>query len=304
MNICAYFFRIANKLEFVSLFIHDYLSKLPMRLLLFTSFCSLFANEIWAQQGVFRSQSVNLAAFSNTSKSSNESGNAKSFIPSAQGSQNISKKTALIGTNIFLIPLFGGFEKSVEQKEKVEEFLKSCDKSFKNRSEASDFFATRAWEYLSEGEKDTATHRFNLAYLLDDENAEAYWGLGVIAYQNQQYEQAIELMNKGLDMDDDDNVTLIVDLSTVYLKCFTVDNNHKDLENAFNLLHKALNKQPDAANALMQLSMAKLLNNELDEAWERFHEGYELDPENANIEILEALLSKKDDPKGIFHKNN
>ncbi len=274
-----------------------------MRLLLFTSFCSLFANEIWAQQGVFRSQSVNLAAFSSSSKASGESGNSKSFIPASQDSKNSLKKSLPEGVNVFLLPLFGGFEKSAEQKLKEEEFLMNCDKSFKNRSEASDFFATRAWEYLSEGEKDTATYRFNLAYLLDDENPEAYWGLGVIAYQNEKYEQAIELMNRGLSIEEDDNVTLIVDLSTVYLKCYTVDKNHKDLENAFALLHKALTKQPDSANALMQLSMAKLLNNEVEEAWVRFHEGYELDPDNANVEILEALLSKKEDPKGIFHKN-
>jgi hypothetical protein len=54
----------------------------------------------------------------------------------------------------------------------------------------------------------------------------------------------------------------------------------------------------------MQLSLAKLLNEEIDEAWERFHQGYELDPDNASIEILEGLLAKKDDPRGVFKKKN
>ncbi|MDZ7935516.1 MAG: hypothetical protein U5M51_11295 [Emticicia sp.] len=190
------------------------------------------------------------------------------------------------------------------KKQIDEEFLKACDLNFKTRSEASEFFATRAWEYLGEGEKDTATYRFNLAYLLDDENSDVYWGLGVIAYQNEKYAQAIDLMNRGLEIEDDDNVTLLVDLSTVYIKCFTVDAEKEDLRKAFELLTKALIKQPESANALMQLSLAKLLNEEIDEAWERFHQGYELDPDNASIEILEGLLAKKDDPRSIFKKKN
>jgi tetratricopeptide (TPR) repeat protein len=109
-------------------------------------------------------------------------------------------------------------------------------------------------------------------------------------------------MNRGLEIED--NVTLIVDLSTVYIKCFTVDAEKEDLRKAFELLNKALTKQPESANALMQLSLAKLLNEEIDEAWERFHQGYELDPDNASIEILEGLLAKKDDPRGVFKKKN
>lgn len=276
-----------------------------MRFLLLSSLCVLISADLVAQQAVFRSQSANLNSYSTPSKTLSNSSNAKSFVP-VQDTQTqvVKKKLAPKGVNIHLLPLFGEFEKTDAQKAVDEEFLRACDANFKTRSEASEFFATRAWEYLSEGEKDTATYRFNLAYLLDDENAEAYWGLGVIAYQNEKYAQAIDLMNRGLEIEDDDNVTLIVDLSTVYIKCFTVDAEKEDLRKAFELLTKALMKQPESANALMQLSLAKLLNNEVDEAWERFHQGYELDPDNASIEILEGLLAKKEDPRGIFKKKN
>ncbi len=276
-----------------------------MRFLLLSSLCVLISADIIAQQAVFRSQSANLNSYSTPTKTLSNTSNTKSFVP-AQDTQTqvVKKKLAPKGVNIHLLPLFGEFEKTDAQKTVDAEFLKACDLNFKTRSEASEFFATRAWEYLGEGEKDTATYRFNLAYLLDDENSDVYWGLGVIAYQNEKYAQAIDLMNRGLEIDDDDNVTLIVDLSTVYIKCFTVDAEKEDLKKAFELLTKALTKQPESANALMQLSLAKLLNEEIDEAWERFHQGYELDPDNASIEILEALLSKKDDPRGIFKKKN
>lgn len=279
-----------------------YQSKLLMRFLILSSLCVLISADLVAQQAVFRSQSANLNSYSAPSKTSS---NTKAFVPPQDTqTQVVKKKLAPKGVNIHLLPLFGEFEKTDVQKAVDEEFLKACDANFKNRSEASEFFAARAWEYLSEGEKDTATYRFNLAYLLDDENSDVFWGLGVIAYQNEKYAQAIDLMNRGLEIEDDDNVTLIVDLSTVYIKCFTVDAEKEDLRKAFELLTKALTKQPESANALMQLSLAKLLNEEIDEAWERFHQGYELDPDNASIEILEALLAKKDDPRGIFKKKN
>ena len=276
-----------------------------MRFLLLSSLCVLISADIIAQQAVFRSQSANLNSYSTPTKVQSNSSNTKSFVPPQDTqTQVVKKKLAPKGVNIHLLPLFGEFEKTDVQKAVDAEFLKACDLNFKTRSEASEFFATRAWEYLGEGEKDTATYRFNLAYLLDDENSDVYWGLGVIAYQNEKYAQAIDLMNRGLEIEDDDNVTLIVDLSTVYIKCFTVDAEKEDLRKAFELLTKALTKQPESANALMQLSLAKLLNGEIDEAWERFHQGYELDPDNASIEILEALLAKKDDPRGVFKKKN
>lgn len=276
-----------------------------MRFLLLSSFCVFISVDIIAQQAVFRSQSANLNSYSTPNKTLSNPSNTKAFVP-AQDTQTqvVKKKLAPKGVNIHLLPLFGEFEKTDAQKAVDAEFLKACDLNFKTRSEASEFFATRAWEYLGEGEKDTATYRFNLAYLLDDENSDVYWGLGVIAYQNEKYAQAISLMNRGLEIEEDDNVTLIVDLATVHIKCFTVDAEKEDLRNAFELLTKALTKQPESANALMQLSLAKLLNEEIDEAWERFHQGYELDPDNASIEILEGLLSKKDDPRGIFKKKN
>jgi hypothetical protein len=274
-----------------------------MRFLLLSSLCVFVFADLMAQQAVFHSQSTNLNSY--TSSARNWQNTIKNADIPAQDTQKVIKKCfAPQGVNIHLLPLFGEFDKTDAQKVVDADFLKGCDLSFKTRSEASEFFATRAWEYLSEGEKDTATYRFNLAYLLDNENPEVFWGLGVIAYQNEKYTQAIDLMQRGIEIDDEENVTLIIDLSTVYIKCFTVDAEKDDLKKAFELLDKALKKQPESANALMQLSLARLLNDEIDEAWERFHEGYDLDPDNASIDILEGLLAKKEDPKGVFKKKN
>lgn len=269
-----------------------------MRLILFSCVSVLVSVELLAQQPVFRSQSTNVSVFSSNTTHTTK---PNSFVPETE-KKNAKKHFAPAGINIHLMPLFGGYDKTDSQKAIDTEFLKVCDVNFKNRKEASEFFSIRAWEYLSEGQKDTATYRFNLAYLLDDENVDVYWGLGVINYQNEKYEDAVGMMEHGLELDDEDNVTLMVDLSTVYLKWFMVDKKTEHMDKTFDLLTSALRKSPECANAYMQLSLARLTNNQIDEAWESFHKGYELDPQNANAEILLALLEKKEDPKGIFKK--
>ncbi len=268
-----------------------FISGKVMRLYLFSCVTLFVSAELSAQTPVLRSQN---ASFGSTSV-------VKTSSPASEV-KNTKKRFAPAGTNIHLLPLFGGFDKTDSQKATDAEFLKVCDLNFKSRKEASEFFSSRAWEYLGEGQRDTATYRFNLAYLLNDENVDVYWGLGVINYQNEKYSEAIELMEHGLQLDNEDNTTLMVDLSTVYLKWFMVDSKTEHIDKTFSLLADVIKKSPEYANAYMQLSLARLTNNQIDEAWDNFHKGYSLDPQSANPEILQALLEKKEDPKGIFKK--
>lgn len=265
----------------------------------FLSFLVFISANLVAQQPTLRSQTVNL----NTVSQANNQLKPSSFLASKEAdSQDVKKKIAPASIKIHLLPLFGNYEKTDALKKIDDDFLKACDKSFENRSQASEFFAKRAWEYLEEGQTDTATYRFNLAYLLDDENVDAYWGLGVIEFQKNNTREAIQLMQTGLEMDDNKNIVLKVDLATIFIQCFIVEKKPEDLAKAFDLLDEAIRQQPDFANAYIQLSLAELVNEQPDKAWISFHKGYEIDPESANPEILQALLAKKDDPQGIFKK--
>ena len=157
-------------------------------------------------------------------------------------------KLAPAGLDIYTIPLFGGYQKNLEQIQEDERFLRDCDQNFNNRREASQFFSNMGWQYLSEGSKEMATYRFNMAHLLDAHNVDVYWGLGVIEFQKQEHEEAIRLMKLGLENDHEQNVTLMVDLATVYIKCFTTNQHQKDLSSAFDLLDKAQRVSPNFVN--------------------------------------------------------
>lgn len=214
------------------------------------------------------------------------------------------QKTAPAGVNINFLPLFGQYHKTDLQKLEDAIFIAECEKNFKSKEEASKFFSKMAWDYLSEGGKDLATHRFNLAYLLNESNQDVFWGLGVVSYQKNDFHQAIELMQKGIELSPvgQENPTMLVDLASIYIKCFTGHQEPTELEVAYELLDKALLLNPKFTNAYMQLSLAHLASDNLDEAWLHFHKGYEANPEQADVDILEELLAKSDDPKGIFRQ--
>ncbi|WP_055146039.1 tetratricopeptide repeat protein [Jiulongibacter sediminis] len=209
-------------------------------------------------------------------------------------------KAAPSGVNIYHLPLFGGYHKSIQQIEDDEAFLADCDKNFDTREKGSLFFSDMGWQYLSEGSKEMATYRFNLAHLLNQKNIDVYWGLGVIEYQQGHYEEAIKLMTQGIETDEKFNVTLMVDLATVHIKCFTENQHPSDLKRAFKILDDAKLLAPNFANTYMQLALANLVNGEIDQAWLQFHKGYKIDPNAVDTQILTQLLNQKPDPQGVF----
>ena len=198
-----------------------------------------------------------------------------------------------------ILPLFGEVSKTSEQIDEEIKFLSDCDKSFANRTEASSFFATRAWEYLQEGSLDTACYRFNLSILLNDKNVEAFWGLGVVSYQRENWVDAKRMLAKGISLQND-NVPLLVDLSTVDLKLYAITSRKEELDEAAELLKRAASL--DSTYALGQYNLSLLYYNLNDPAksWEHLHNGRMLDLGQLNIDFVELLKVKMPDPQGFF----
>lgn len=212
-------------------------------------------------------------------------------------------RMAPAGVDINYLPLFGKYEKTETQQVNDELFKSDCDKEFKTRKEASQFFTKMAWQYLSEGDRATAVYRFNLAYVLNPDNLDVYWGLGVMEFQDEKLTEAIELMDKGLKLSDGKNYVFMTDLATIYLKK-ALQNNSDVLDNhkAKDLLLKVIEIQPQYTPAFVQLSISNVIDGDLNAAWDSFHKAYELNPAEISKEVLNELLARKEDPKGIFKK--
>lgn len=212
---------------------------------------------------------------------------------------NVAQKKPLDLKERRVLPLFGEVSKTSQQIDEEIRFLSECDKSFANRTEASSFFATRAWEYLQEGALDTACYRFNLAQLLNDKNVDAYWGLGVVSYQRENWVDAKRMLTKGVNIQGD-NVALLVDLSTVDLKLFAISSRKEELDEAGELLRRA--EKLDSTYALGQYNLALLHfnQNEFEKSWEHLHKGRVLDLSQMNLDFVELLKAKQPDPQGFF----
>ncbi|GAB2765698.1 hypothetical protein GCM10027275_03940 [Rhabdobacter roseus] len=212
---------------------------------------------------------------------------------------NVSQVKPLSLAERQVLPLFGEQRKTPEQIDKEIRFLNECDKSFGSRDEASQFFTARGWEYLQEGQLDTACYRFNLAYLLNDKNVDAYWGLGVVSYQKNKLEDAERMLRKGVDLSPD-NVALLVDLATIELKHYAEINDTNDLEEAQKVLEHAVSLDSTYAQTHYNLSLIAYYRQDYPKAWEHLHEGRKINFSAMNFEYIELLRAKFPDPQGFF----
>ena len=204
-------------------------------------------------------------------------------------------------TAAHLLPLFGERSKSTEQIEHDIRFLSDCDQNFASRQEASQFFAARGWDYINDGQLDTAAYRFNLAYLLNEKNADAYWGLGVVCYQQEKLPDAIRMLKKGLAYADT-NTVLMTDLATVEIKFFQQTKNQQLLADAENILNQAITTDPANATAHIEMSLLCYTKGEYEKAWEALHKARAIDLSVVDLAFLGDLLAKMPDPKGFFKR--
>ena len=197
------------------------------------------------------------------------------------------------------LPLFGERPKTAAQIDEEIHFLNDCDRNFASRPEASDFFSARGWDYIASGQLDTATHRFNLSWLLNDQNPDAFWGLGVVCYQKNQLPTAIRMLKKGLAVADS-NVVLMTDLATVEIKQYQEKQAPDVLTEAESHLQRVVSISPRNAPAYQKLSVISYLRADYTKAWDYFHQARNLDLSVLDLVYLNELLAKHPDPTGVF----
>lgn len=83
--------------------------------------------------------------------------------------------------NINLLPKYGAMPKSEAYLVADQKFIAAIDDYYKDdRKKASEEIATRGWQYLRQGQTDEAMRRFNQAWLINNSNGSALWGMAAI----------------------------------------------------------------------------------------------------------------------------
>ncbi|WP_092739714.1 tetratricopeptide repeat protein [Hymenobacter psychrophilus] len=196
-------------------------------------------------------------------------------------------------------PLFGGLSAVQAEQALGPATVAGLAGSFASRAEASQFFSNKGYEYLVESQRDTAAYRFNLAWVLDPNNSEAYHGLAIVASSNPSPEQSIQLLEKGLVLDPTSS-PLLSDLGSSYLIRYEQGKKKKDLKTGTELLQKATTQDPANAAAWQQLGRAYYYQEQYAQAWEAVHKGQGTSISSVDFGLISDLLTHLPDPKGTY----
>ncbi|OWP61492.1 hypothetical protein CDA63_19195 [Hymenobacter amundsenii] len=196
-------------------------------------------------------------------------------------------------------PLFGGLTPAQAEQALGAQTITSLAGSFASRAEASQFFSRKGYEYLAESQPDTAAYRFNLAWVLDPANPEAYHGLGIIASSGPNPDATIDLLQQGVNLAPT-NSPLLADLGASYLIRYGQAKKKKDLKTGTELLERATTQDAANAGAWQQLAQAYYYQEEYIRAWEAVHKGQNSSLSSVDFTLVAELLAHQPDPRGTF----
>ena len=199
-----------------------------------------------------------------------------------------------------LQPLFGGLSVAQATQMLGEARLKAIAASFASPAEASDFFANKGFEYLSENQPDTAVFRFNLAWLLNPQNPDPNRGLGIVASRRATPDAAIALLSAGVALAPN-NTLMLSDLGTTHLLRYRLSKKKKDLTLGLDLLQRATTLDATNAVAWQQLAHGLFYQEKYAEAWAAVHKSQAISFASTDFEFLGELLAKMPDPQGTIN---
>lgn len=105
--------------------------------------------------------------------------------------------TLAFAQNINLLPKYGQAPKNEAQKAADAKFLASMDDLFKgNRKQAAEAATGRGWQLLRQGNNADAMKRFNQAWLLDQTNGHAIWGMAAIQGSAGKLDESLKLFKE------------------------------------------------------------------------------------------------------------
>jgi Tfp pilus assembly protein PilF len=200
-----------------------------------------------------------------------------------------------------LQPLFGGLSPAQAQAVVGTAVLTDVDRSFPSRPEASRFFSNKGFEYLQENQPDTATVRFNLAWVLDPKNPEPYRGLAVLLSRRADASpEAIQaLVLQGLAVAPT-NAALLTDAANITLANYEKTKKKKDLQQASGYTQRALLADSTNANAWQTQARLHYYQENYAEAWKDVRKGQSISLTSLDFQFLSELMAKMPDPEGKF----
>ncbi len=113
------------------------------------------------------------------------------------------------------IPMFGTEPLTADEVAANDKFVKAITNLGKPLRDQSNHLVDEGMRYLNRRDYSTSVKRVNQGWLLDKDNPRVYWGFGDWYGRQGEYQQAVAMFNRGLEIDAR-NTDLLVDLALTY----------------------------------------------------------------------------------------
>jgi tetratricopeptide (TPR) repeat protein len=199
--------------------------------------------------------------------------------------------------DINLQPKYGSVLKNDAQKAADTKFLASIDDYYKgNRKKAAEDVSSRGWQFLRQGNIPDAMRRFNQAWLLDNANGSAIWGMAAVQASAGKIAESLKLFGEAEGI-----VGNNIDFSVDYAKALGIAGaqakNNALLNDAFSRFSRVYEKAPQHTLNLQNWAITLFYVGNYAEAWKKVKLA-EATPRRAEIDpnFIAALQSKMSRP--------
>lgn len=143
-----------------------------------------------------------------------------------------------------LLPKYGSQPKSEALKAADAKFISATDEEYHgDRNKASADLASRGWQYLSQQDFEDAMRRFNQAWLLNNNNGTALWGMGAVEGGLGRLDESLKLFAEA-DKLIGDNLNFSVDYARVIGMAGATRHDNTLLKDAFDRFERIYQKAP------------------------------------------------------------
>lgn len=192
---------------------------------------------------------------------------------------------------INLIPMYGEIKKCPQQIQLDKDFIIETEKQFKDKKTASEYYASKGWEYFYKDDLDNAMKRFNQAWLLDKQNPNTFWGFGNILGKKREYDESVIYLQKSLNINpNNDKVHYCLAIS--YGQIFITKKDKRYLDLTIKNLNQAIKIDPKNGRYYAQLANAYSYYSQKDSLKIYIKKTDEIDPNLINPKVRKFAEKK------------
>jgi tetratricopeptide (TPR) repeat protein len=197
-----------------------------------------------------------------------------------------------------LLPKYGSLAKADWQNAADDAFLTATDQEYRgDRRKASQDTALRGWQYLVDGNSDDAMRRFNQAWLLNNKNGTALWGMAAIESDKGKYKESIALFEEA-EQYISDEINFSVDYARALGMAGVQLKDEDLLKKAFSRFKTNHDKAPYNTRNLQNWALILFKLQKYADAWAKVKLA-EATPDKMNLDpkFIKALQAKMPRPK-------